>query len=127
MSLLHPNPKKPKEHDVTCPCGARMRLIWGEKFKRWFYGCSEFPKCKNVHGAHPDGRPLGDPGDEETRRLRQALHAELDKWYPVGSYSQYCLRSRFLHQATGLYHVADLNKGQLTKLLKQLEAKTDTS
>ena len=69
------------QHDVTCPeCGATMILRRTQKFKwkngegRLFYGCSEWPNCKAVHGAHPDGRPLGIPGDAETKKLRIAAH-----------------------------------------------------
>jgi ssDNA-binding Zn-finger/Zn-ribbon topoisomerase 1 len=72
------------QHDVTCPdCGAKMTLRRTQKFKwnngegRLFYGCSRWPKCNAVHGAHPDGRPLGTPGDAATKKARIEAHAAL--------------------------------------------------
>ena len=55
--------------ELTCPsCGNPMVLRRTEKFRypkskapRLFYGCSTWPKCFEVIGAHPDGRPLRVP------------------------------------------------------------------
>lgn len=111
---------KPKEYKVRCPCGARMKLKYSKKYKKHFYGCEKWPDCRNTHGAHPDGRPLGKPADKETRDLRRMLHIALDKYYPLGSYGRYCERSRFLQNATGKYHIANLEKGQIKQLLYKL-------
>lgn len=43
-----------------------------------FYGCTGFPACRGSHGAHPDGRPLGTPGDSATKRARKAAHKAFD-------------------------------------------------
>ena len=53
-----------------------MRL----RASRWgyFYGC-EGTHCDGTHGAHPDGRPLGTPGDNETKEARIQAHASFDK------------------------------------------------
>lgn len=67
----------PKEHPVTCPDdGAPMRL----RPSRYglFYGCSNYPKCKGTHGAHPDGKPLGTPATRETKDARIRAHAAFD-------------------------------------------------
>lgn len=70
---------------VICPeCGAEMVLRRTEKFKwrngenRLFYGCSRYPECKATHGAHPDGKPLGVPGDEATKKARSRAHESFD-------------------------------------------------
>lgn len=77
--------KEVKQHDVKCPdCGHVMVLRQTQKFKwnnghgRLFYGCSQWPKCNAIHGAHPDGKPLGFPGDRATKEARMAAHAAFD-------------------------------------------------
>jgi hypothetical protein len=73
------------KHDVTCPeCGAKMVLRTTTKFRypvsgkpRKFYGCSRYPYCKSVHGAHPDGSPLGIPANDETKKKRIEAHDAL--------------------------------------------------
>jgi len=69
----------------SCPlCKAPMRLRTTQKFRypngdpRKFWSCSTWPKCNGIHGAHPDGRPLGVPGDAETKKARQRAHAAFD-------------------------------------------------
>jgi ssDNA-binding Zn-finger/Zn-ribbon topoisomerase 1 len=68
--------------DVRCgDCGATMVLRCTDKYHyhdgrpRLFYGCGRFPDCRSIHGAHPDGYPLGVPADARTREARQHVHA----------------------------------------------------
>jgi len=67
-----------------------MVLRETKKFKtrdgkpRKFFGCSNYPKCKGTHGAHPDGRPLGVPGDAATKAARGRAHAAFDKLWKQG-------------------------------------------
>jgi zinc-finger-containing domain len=72
--------------DVICAeCGSVMILRSTSKFKyrngqpRKFYGCSRWPKCNGVHGAHPDGRPFGLPADKPTKAARHAAHVALEE------------------------------------------------
>lgn len=44
-----------------------------------FYGCVEFPNCKAAHGAHPDGKPLGTPADQATKKARIRAHDSFDQ------------------------------------------------
>ena len=66
-------------------CGSRMELMESEQFRhkdgrpRKFYVCSNILFCSARHGAHSDGRPLGIPGDEETKRARIDAHEALDR------------------------------------------------
>lgn len=84
---------------IQCPdCGAAMILRTTTKFTRkdgtarQFYGCSNFPECTTCHGAHPDGTPLGIPGDKATRAARMLAHIAFDtlwqgrKWKRKGAY-----------------------------------------
>jgi len=46
---------------------------------RPFYGCPRWPRCRGSHGAHKDGRPLGNPADEATRQARMRAHEAFDR------------------------------------------------
>ena len=60
---------------LYCPnCGSVMIL---HKAVRQ-YKCSKYPKCKAVHGSHPDGTPLGTPADTMTCRARRRAHKAFD-------------------------------------------------
>jgi hypothetical protein len=69
-----------------CPdCGSPMQLRETTKIKykksgqpRKFWGCTRYPLCKATHGAHPDGRPLGIPGNAETKQARILAHEAFD-------------------------------------------------
>ncbi len=41
---------------------------------RAFWQCSRASNCSGVHGAHPDGTPMGIPGNRETNRARVEAH-----------------------------------------------------
>jgi len=77
----------PNEYDLTCPeCGKPMRLRYSKKNDSRFYGCTGWPDCDVVHGAHPDGKPLGKPGDRATRSARKRAHEAFDQlWKPAGA------------------------------------------
>lgn len=71
----------------NCPdCGATMQLRRSQKFRypngkpRRFWGCSEYPLCHAVIGAHPDGKPVGIPANIETRKARSRAHDAFDAW-----------------------------------------------
>lgn len=73
------------EHAVTCPeCGSPMilrrtnKFLWKNGQGRLFYGCSRYPACRGIHGAHPNGKPLGVPGNKETKAARSRAHVQFD-------------------------------------------------
>lgn len=45
-----------------------------------FYSCSRWPHCSGSHGAHPNGKPLGIPATEETKKARIVAHSALDAY-----------------------------------------------
>ncbi len=77
-----------KFRDLQCPeCGSPMELVFtnyryknGKRKPR--YQCIHHPECSGAHGCHPDGTPLGVPGNSKTRMLRQALHEIFEVKYP---------------------------------------------
>lgn len=68
------------------------RFLYPNGQPRKFWGCTRYPLCKVVHGAHPDGRPLGTPTDKEGKQARIAAHDEFDamirerNWGRTGAY-----------------------------------------
>jgi hypothetical protein len=60
------------------------RFVYGNGQPRQFWGCSKWPGCKGIHGAHPDGRPLGVPANKETKGWRIKAHAAFDGLWKSG-------------------------------------------
>jgi hypothetical protein len=86
---------------------------------RPFYGCTNFPVCRATHGAHPDGRPLGIPGDAETKRLRSECHAVFDTlWKEEKRVTRAMLSVR--PGGMGCPGKATMTRGQAYKLLQNL-------
>ena len=79
---------------VCAECGAPMVLRQTAKFKykngqpRKFYGCSRYPECKGVHGAHPDGKPLGVPANAETKAHRSEAHRMMERVQMLNRWSK---------------------------------------
>jgi ssDNA-binding Zn-finger/Zn-ribbon topoisomerase 1 len=68
---------------IICPeCGAEM-VLRGSRFGL-FYGCERYPDCKAAHGAHANGKPLGVPANEETKKARIAAHNAFDQLWKSG-------------------------------------------
>ena len=74
---------------VNCAeCGVEMVLRTTKKYTykdgspRKFYGCSNWPECNGVHGAHLNGEPLGIPADKETKQWRIKAHERFDEICP---------------------------------------------
>ena len=71
---------------VNCgECGAPMRLRETKKYwtrdgePKKFFGCSRWPECNGIHGAHPDGTPLGIPANAVTKAARIRAHDAFDR------------------------------------------------
>jgi ssDNA-binding Zn-finger/Zn-ribbon topoisomerase 1 len=82
-------PRFPGERDdLTCgECGmSKMRLI--ALPTGHFYGCARYPTCRGTHGAHPDGSPMGTPGDTLTREARMRAHEIFDQLWKTGKMSR---------------------------------------
>lgn len=52
--------------------------IPGRSPDRRFWSCLRYPECNGVHGAHPDGKPMGIPADKRTRMVRFEAHTVFD-------------------------------------------------
>ena len=68
---------------LPCPdCSGMLHLR--EKPRSWrgkssyVYLCENWPQCRGLMSAHPDGRPCGNPADAYTRQARHTLHQIFD-------------------------------------------------
>jgi ssDNA-binding Zn-finger/Zn-ribbon topoisomerase 1 len=118
--------------DVICPdCGAKMVLRETKKFlypnsgnPRKFYGCSRWPSCNATHGAHPDGRPLGRPGDAETKALRSQCHALINEACTETPKSTlYSELEELLGLGRGEVHFGNMNKEDCQKVIEYINEK----
>ena len=80
-----------------------------------FWACTRYPECKGAHGAHPNGKPLGTPANEETKQLRQIAHTYLDAQFGRKDYFQYLMD--ILGITRDEAHVALLDKPKLLKVI----------
>ena len=88
-----------------------------------FYGCSTYPKCQAVHGAHPDGRPLGIPGNKEVKELRMIAHRNCEtiwgEWKTMDKERKEAMYA-WLKKNTKSGHIAKMGKEELEDLLIKL-------
>ena len=113
--------------DLKCgECGAVMVLRKVKKFKSPFYGCSRWPECRGAHGAHPDGRPLGTPGDRRTNAARMAAHDVFDRVWRQGRMTRPKAYA-WMRQVMGLReeeaHIAHFTADQCERLITIIKSK----
>src|SRR5947209_4648356 len=70
---------------LLCPdCGSPMEAAVHPEYTypgggaRRYYRCTNRLFCSTSHWAHPDGTPLGVPGDRATKAARVRAHDALD-------------------------------------------------
>ena len=121
----------------SCPgCGSDMILRKG-RFGL-FYGCSTYPECEEMHGAHQaNGKPLGIPADKETREARVKAHKAFDAFWKEKHWTRneaYKWLWHVLEIEASEGHIGMLTKSQCAvvireakKVLKKLREKKETS
>jgi ssDNA-binding Zn-finger/Zn-ribbon topoisomerase 1 len=116
---------------VICPnCGAEMVLRTTTKFTypngepRKFYGCSKYPTCTGTHGAHPDGRPLGVPGNDKVKDARHQAHAAFD---PLWKENHMTRKEAYAWMSNNLgiefAHIGALDEDQCSKVIEMCKGK----
>lgn len=92
---------------------------------RQFYGCSRYPNCKGTHSAHQaNGKPMGIPGDAETKKWRSIAHAEYDYMCKMFGYSRqeaYAVLAEIMDKSAEDAHISMFTKEDCQKLIKLLE------
>jgi len=89
-----------------------------------FYGCQRFPACKATHGAHPDGKPLGVPADEETKQARIRAHDYFDRMWKRSRMARghaYAWMQRAMGLTCDEAHIGRFTKEQCERLIALLE------
>lgn len=108
---------------IYCPeCKAEM-VLRNSKYGL-FYGCSRYPECKATHGAHNNsGKPLGIPGDKETKEWRIKAHNVFDsncKKYGLKRGEAYKLLQTIMGLNSKEAHIGRFNKEQCQLLISKL-------
>ncbi len=122
---------------VICPeCGAPMALRETRKYTypngdpRKFWGCSRWPECNGIHGAHPDGSPLGTPATAEVKQWRIKAHAALDSLWKSGGMKR-GKAYRWMQKAMGMTeeeaHVGKFDAAQCQQLIALVQVRADTT
>jgi len=101
---------------MKCICGSDM-ILKDSKYGK-FYGCERFPLCKNTHGCHPNGTPLGIPADKETRELRHRLHEIMNQKFNYKSKKGRKQMYKFLKENTATGHIGSMMKPEIIKLIE---------
>ncbi len=105
---------------ITCPeCSAPMVLRDSRYGK--FYGCSRYPDCTATHGAHPNGRPLGKPGNKATKAARVKAHAVFDRLWKEGRRTRPQAYGWLRAQACVPDHIGEMDEKQCETLIQLVE------
>jgi ssDNA-binding Zn-finger/Zn-ribbon topoisomerase 1 len=96
-----------------------MVLRTWDNGKRYF-GCLRYPSCRGMHIAHFTGRPVGTPGDYETRKLRKLVHSLASKLWDYKNQEQRKKMYTWLKRNTRTGHIGSLNKEELINLYKKI-------
>lgn len=65
-------------HCVEPNCSGILRLRWSHQIERFWYSCSEWPKCQGSLPADRDGSPRGEPRTRELQEWRVKAHEVFD-------------------------------------------------
>ena len=108
------------EEKVYCPTCQSLMTLKESKYGP-FSGCSKYPFCKETHGAHPDGRPMGKPATSDVRSLRIVVHKELNKIWNYRDNKQRKEMYKWLKDNTDSGHISMMDKDEIMDLLDKLK------
>ncbi len=118
----------PLQKKVICAeCKAPMELLPSDTYfydngePRKYWVCTKAPDCNGRHGAHPDGTPLGTPGDARTKSARRQAHSTFDHWWRTRRISRgmaYKKLEEVMGLGRGEAHIGNFNVEQCLKVYK---------
>lgn len=113
-----------EDKSIGCAeCTAKL-VLQKDQLGKKIYRCSRYPICSCVHGAHPDGTPMGYPADRETRILRARCHVALDSLWKNGECTReqaYVVLQKILRLSEADAHIGKLNKEQCLLFLREFD------
>lgn len=112
------------EQPMPCPepgCPGTLRRKWSPANRQWFYGCTRWADfgCHGAIGCHADGRPLGKPADQATRKSRREAHEAFDELWQEGWMSRSDAYA-WVSKAMGIdeAHMAEMTKEQCARVVE---------
>jgi len=114
--------------DLRCADCGKNFLRLKKSAHGHFYGCTSWPECAGTHGAHPDGRPKGIPGDKKTRLARIEAHNVFDQLFK-GPKSQMSVSEAYFWMAQEMKlseadaHIARFTVEQCNQLIRLVNVK----
>ncbi len=118
--------------DLRCADCGKESLQLKKSVHGLFYGCPSWPSCKGTHGAHPDGRPKGIPGDKKTRLARIAAHEAFDPLFKgtksiMREHEAYAWMATEMGLSTYEAHIAMFDIAKCEKLIQIVNKKLGPS
>ena len=104
------------------------RSLDGDGLPRRIWACPGVG-CDVVCGTHPDGAPLGIPGDLHTRRARQRAHFEFDRYWQSRNLTRqggYRLLAYLMKKPSERAHIAWLTRKECLTLIARLRNLQDS-
>lgn len=113
---------------LPCPepgCGGKLYL----RTSRFglFFGCENYGRkgCKGTHGSHPDGTPMGEPGDLATKHARMRVHAVFDRLWQEGRMKRkqaYTWLQRNMEMTPEQAHIGKFDQEQCDRVIEKVIA-----
>ena len=121
--------------DLKCPdCGGLMELATHPEWTypggnpRKYYHCTDRLFCTATHWAHPDGTPLGVPGDRATKLARTEAHDALDRLqarFGIHKALVYFWLQRTMHLSVVEAHIGRFTIDQCSEVVRHVNTVLD--
>lgn len=111
--------KQYREFTIVCAeCDGDMQLR-SSKYGV-FYSCRRYPECRGSHGAHPDGKPLGTPGNSPTKQMRHSAHQVFDQLWRRGPDRVFSRGEAYvwMQKTVGIAHIGSMSIAECKKLIQ---------
>lgn len=89
----------------------------------YWWGCSNFPKCRITSAEHPDGTLMSTPADQHLKKLRREAHDICEQiWGEWGKMSKSEKKGMYMwmKQNTAKGHIGLMDETELKDLMSKL-------
>lgn len=103
---------------MLCP---RCKISMQTKYSMYglFLECKNFEQCDMRIKCHPNGSPMGIPGNQKIRDLRSLVHEKLGYIFNHDNNKIYS----WLDKNSNTKHFGQMNRGQLERILIKINGK----